>query len=96
MHRPTLGWIAIALLAASVALTLTGSESTFLRDGSARAGVVLGLVWLALPQLSGLPRSSLWGIAIAGAVVVWRPKLLLLVVPALVVMWLLRPRRRGR
>jgi hypothetical protein len=61
-----------------------------------RPAIVMGLLWLALPQLSELPRWLTIAAVIAGLIVVWRPRALLLVVPVLAAMWLLRPRRSNR
>jgi hypothetical protein len=54
-------------------------------------------LWLAHPQLSRMP-SWLFGVAVALAVVVaLRPKLIVLAVPLVVILWLVKPRasRRG-
>ncbi len=52
--------------------------------------------WFAYPQVQHVPR---W-LAISGGVltvlVILRPKLLLLAIPLLAVLWLLRPRTPGR
>ena len=96
MHRPTLGWIALGLLSLGVVIWVWFPESSTLRDSCWRMALVLGLVWLALPQLSTLPRWAYVSAGVAAAIVLWRPKLLLLVVPALAVIWLLRPRKNWR
>ncbi len=71
-------------------------QSTALRDGCWRVAFILALLWLALPQLRLLPRWMFYTIGGALAVVVWRPKLIFFVAPALVLAWMLRSRQKPR
>ncbi len=93
MHRPTVGWIALALLIAAVICGVCWPNDTTWRDGCLRPALVLGLLWLAMPQLREVPRWVMIAVAIAALVVLWRPKLLWLAVPAVFAVWILRPRR---
>jgi hypothetical protein len=96
MHRPTVGWIALALLFAAIGLRLWYPTDVSMADSCLRPALVMGLLWLALPQLSQLPRWLTIAVAVAALVVLWRPKALLLVLPILAALWFLRPRRPGR
>ncbi len=96
MHRPTVGWIAILLFLSALLLRVWFPGDVSLADACLRPAIVMGLLWLALPQLSELPRWLTIAVVIAGLIVMWRPKALLLVVPVLAALWLLRPRRPKR
>ncbi|HTM55509.1 MAG TPA: hypothetical protein VL175_15885 [Pirellulales bacterium] len=90
MHRPTIGVIAIVLLAAG--LLLRDPSQATLSAACLRVGMVMGLLWLAHPQLERLP---LWATVVGGvlalAILRW-PKLVVFVLPLALVLWLLKPR----
>lgn len=82
------------LLAVGVAARLQPNESFYGAGGaSLRVGVVMAIWWLAYPQASRMP---LW-LSVAATVtlflVMLRPKLLLVAIPLLAVLWFLGPRR---
>ena len=93
--RATIGLIALVLLAAGL-LTRGAANDELLAAGGAslRVGVVMAVWWLAYPQTQSLPR---W-LTVAGLVglflVVRWPRLLLVVIPLLAVLWFLGPRAR--
>ncbi len=96
MHRPTLGLIALAALTTAGALwiwPLPWHGNQTLQGMCIRIGLVLGALWLALPQLCRLP---LWLIqAGTGAAVLtaWRPRLAWLTVPLMLAILVLRRKK---
>ena len=59
-----------------------------------RAGALFGVLWLAYPQLSGVPRSVWIGILILILVLARMPKLFPIALAVLLAILILRPRRR--
>lgn len=95
MHRPTVGWIAVALAFGGLLLRALYPSDTSFSDACWRPAIVLGLLWLALPQLKQLSPWMVLGVVAAALLVLWNRRALLLVVPILAVLWLLRPRGKG-
>ena len=93
MHRPTIGLIAVILLA--IGLATLASEDQALSSAALRVGAVMAILWLAQPQLKDIPR---WVIAAGGAVLVialrW-PRLLIVALPLAALLYALRPRQTG-
>jgi hypothetical protein len=94
MNRTLLGICALALLVmGAIALRAgpSGITSTSFAAGCLRVGLVLGALWLALPQIEGLlkrtPRWVLVSLAVALVILFLQPKLLLLALPILAVLW---------
>ncbi len=82
--------MAIGLLAAGITLWL----SNFAEAGAAfiRVGMVMLAVWLAYRDMQRIP-VWMFGAGVMGlAIVAWRPKLIIIVLPVLVAFWFLRPR----
>ena len=96
MNRNLLGLIALGLLLLGGAITFggraTGNALGF-AGGCVRVGLVLGALWLAMPQLQSFfaktPRWLLTASAIGLIVVVVKPLLALVVVPVLGLLWFL-------
>jgi hypothetical protein len=91
MHRPTIGLITVVLLAVGFA-TRDQSDGA-LSSACLRVGLIMAILWFAQPQLKHLPR---WLVAVSavGAFVVMRwPRLVVVALPVVVILWLLRPRR---
>lgn len=103
MRRHLLGVIGVILLATGFIILSqygTGSSRTsMLASVCIRAGLVLGALWLALPQL--LSRSPPWFIVclVTGLLIlVWRPRMAIIVLPLLAglgilqfIRWLSKP-----
>jgi hypothetical protein len=93
MHRPTLGLIAVTLLA--IGLATLGREDQALASACLRVGAVMAILWFAQPQLKDIPR---WVIAAGGAVLIvalrW-PRLLVVALPLAALLYALRPRQSG-
>ena len=99
MHRPTVGLIALALLAGAAACYFFGWGSMALETAFWRVGLVLSVVWLALPDL-GRVRSKFWVILFLAAILVaaLRPRLFPLVILFCIAFAVLRfwSARRGK
>jgi len=95
MHRPTVGIIALVLLAAAaVGLAFSPQDDPGgIWAACLRVGLVVGALWLALPQLRRWP-SWLGKAILLGALllVAFKPKALVLAVGVYVVLIALRPR----
>jgi hypothetical protein len=99
MNRTILGLTAIMLLVIG-ATTLwsmpKNGDAIAFAGGCVRVGLVLGALWLALPQiLSFFKRAPRWLLAASGIGIVVcavKPWLLLLVVPLLALLWFFGPR----
>ena len=55
-----------------------------------RVGIVLGATWLALPELRKVPKWMFVSLLIAVVIVAWRPPTVVIVAPALMLLWALR------
>ena len=77
MHRPTIGIIALALLAAAAASHVWGWGGEVLEGAALRVGLVMAMLWLALPQTRQL-KSKLLLAALTAlfAFVAFRPRML--------------------
>lgn len=99
MHRPTVGIVAVVLLVAGAVGQFwapTGRGYEGLSAGCWRVGVVLLLVWLALPQLRKIKNKFLFGATLVSIMVVAvRPRLLPFAAVALLILAILRPRERN-
>jgi hypothetical protein len=99
MNRTLLGICSLVLLVLAGITLASGprdSTATSFAAGCLRVGLVLGAMWLALPQihriLATTPRWLLVAMAIGLVVIVVRPILALVVIPALFALWILGPR----
>ena len=98
MNRTSLGVVALALLVVG-GLVLTQAprpldqNAVGFAGGCIRVGIVLGALWLALPQLlrflSKTPKWLLVASTIGIVVCAVKPLLLLVAVPMLVLLWFL-------
>jgi hypothetical protein len=100
MNRTALGLIALLLLViGGITLWTRGpadDSTTPFAAGCIRVGLVLGALWLALPQimafLARTPRWLLTASAIGLIVGAIKPILLIGIVPGLVLLWFLGPK----
>jgi hypothetical protein len=91
--RPTLGLFAVILLAAGLLLRDPSDNTLSAASGAClRVGLLMGIWWFAWPQVQHIPR---WLAITSGLVLLvamrW-PKLLLVAIPLLALMWFLGPR----
>ncbi|MBI2825164.1 MAG: hypothetical protein HYX69_10800 [Planctomycetia bacterium] len=96
MQRTILGIVALALLAVGLAILVVPQEEGDARNAAAvclRSGTILAALWLALPDVM-TPRSRWVVLALIVAVffLARSPKLIPLILAALVAFALLRPR----
>jgi hypothetical protein len=101
MHRPTIGAITVALFVIALVLWMVEPQGdNTLALACVRVGIIMGVLWLALPQLLLLPRWIVLIVVGAVAVVCFKPKALLFALPVLVLLAVMRPRwgskRSGR
>jgi len=99
MHRPTVGILALILLAAGgLALVFPDDEGTRQNLAAAclRVGLILGVLWLALPEMARpASRWVFFSLLITIIVVASRPKLAIVAVVFLAGVLLLRPRLKA-
>lgn len=99
MHRPTVGIIAILLLATWAALwiwPLTWSGNHALQGACLRVGIVMGAIWIAQPQLQRVPGWMVTLGTIMAIFVALQPRRLVVFVPLLIVFYFLRPRKKAK
>jgi hypothetical protein len=90
--RTKLGWILVgmgALVAYGFFRYYHAQDATLLELN--RTFVILFLLWLAWPELEGLPRWILILVPICAIVCAWRPQYLVIVLPAAILYLVLRP-----
>ena len=99
MMRTQIGLIALVLLVSAIGLYVAGAVAANMAGtvgGLLRVGLVMGALWLALPQLSSLfsrlPKWLLVATAIAAVIVAIRPAIMLYALGALVLLWFFGPR----
>jgi hypothetical protein len=93
-----LGLLAIAMLVGGVAIYLAGVVAASFASLSGpllRAGLVLGALWLAWPQLGRIiTRLPQW-LAVAAAAILFvgiiRPRFLFVIIPLALLLWFLGP-----
>jgi hypothetical protein len=98
MQRWLIGIIGIVLIVVGLALYAAGPENLFgLSSAMLRAGPVLLILALALPQVKRLFQyAPPWYLAVVGVsllIVIRWPKTFLVLLPILVALWFLSPRR---
>ena len=99
MRRHVLGILAIAcfLLGGGMWLAAMGGHYEELRDMALRAGVLLAVWWLAFPDVDRLPRWALLAMPMLALGVLIKPRMALLaIIPAIILLAILRPRLGGR
>ena len=103
MNRTTLGLVALLLVLVGGITAFRGpadGSAAGFAGGCIRVGLVLGALWLALPQIVGFfSRTPSWLLAASGIGIVVcavKPMLLLLVVPLLGLLWFFGPRLRTK
>jgi hypothetical protein len=82
VHRPTLGIISLVLVIGGVLLMIRPiTGDTYFGAIGVRSGLILGSIWLALPNLRRAPRWLLSAVAVLAVVLIIRPRLLLYALP---------------
>ena len=103
MNRKLLGLIALLLLAVGGIVAWqgpAGGSAAGFAGPCVKAGLVLGALWLALPQITrfftSVPRWLIVAGAAGAVLCVINPWLILLALPALPLLWFLLPRPRAK
>ena len=92
-RRWLLGVVAALLLVAGACIVYAepwGGEALAMGSACLRVGIVLGATWLALPELQRIPKWMFVSLLVAVVIVVWRPPTVVIVAPALLLLWALR------
>lgn len=95
MRRHLLGIIAIVLLVIGVVMFFVRLEDetyTFFQAACLRVGLVLGAIWLALPQLESMSRWLYRAVLVVAIVVAAFSRYAVILVPLLLAMWFIKPR----
>ncbi|MEE2705902.1 MAG: hypothetical protein VX988_02560 [Planctomycetota bacterium] len=100
MQRTKLGAAAVVLFAVALGIYFWDADNNKnIALVLSRAGGMLVVLWLAVPDLQRIPKAWWVGILMLGAVVVWQGRAALYLLPFLIVFLIifnvLRPRRVG-
>ena len=91
--RASIGLFAVVLLVAGLILRNPSSETLSATGGAClRVGMLMAIWWFAYPQLQYIPRWLAVACGLALLLVIRWPKLLLVAIPFLAVLWFLGPR----
>ena len=96
-RRPLIGGIALVLLVSGFASLqfphLIGASADTVSAGCIRIGAIMAALWLAYRDLHRVP-SWLWtGLVVVLAIVALRPRAALVILPMLLVIWMVMPKR---
>lgn len=99
MQRAILGYVALAMFVGWLTIRsfLPADESGWQAFGGAllRVSLVLGAIWLAIPNFKVLrtqvPGWLLMGTFVGLAIIVWKPQSIFFVGPLLLLMWIVGP-----
>jgi len=100
LRRSVFGLLALMCLAVGIYFSGIGSGGSpadtdmFVYGISMRIGMVLGAIWLAYPELSRIPRWMYVILLIAATAVMIQPKLILVIAPIVIAIWVFRPRAK--
>jgi hypothetical protein len=100
MRHALLGLTALVLLALGVVVAFQHPEGGAVFAGACiRVGLLLGALWLALPQIAGIwQRTPKWLLIVAGValvICVIHPLYAIAAVPLVTLLWLFGPRLTG-
>jgi len=95
MQRHAFGILALISLATGLYYQCLDAEGfhQLIEGVTIRIGLVLGALWLAYPDLKKVPRWFYPVLLTAVAIVIIRPKLIVLVAPTVIAIWILTPRK---
>jgi hypothetical protein len=95
--RGAIGLFAIGLLAFGLLAPASSNDALSGAAGAClRVGMVMAIWWFAYPQTQHLPRWLVVASVVTLFLVMRWPKLLVVAIPLLAVLWFLGPRTRGR
>jgi hypothetical protein len=91
--RPTIGLLAVVLLIAGAVLRDPSNETVSATGGAClRVGILMAIWWFAYPQLRHLPGWLVGACLVSFLFVMRWPRLLLVAIPLLAILWFLGPR----
>jgi hypothetical protein len=97
VHRPTLGIISLVLIIGGAIFMLRPIDGdSYIGAIGVRAGLVLGSIWVALPNIRKAPRWLLSAAAVLAVVLIARPRLSLYALPVAAVVALVGAISGGR
>jgi len=95
-RRPLIGILSVMLLAVGIlpwAMSMGSDAMLGLSAACIRVGVLLATVYLAYPDLKGIPSWLFTLLLVSLCAVMWRPRLAVVIVPIVLAIWVLRPRK---
>jgi hypothetical protein len=93
--RASIGLIALVLLAVGLLGPLSASESiTGMAGACLRVGIMMGIWWFAYPQTKNIPAWLTAACFVTLLLVMRWPKLLVVAIPLLAILWFLGPREK--
>ena len=96
--RTKIGVIGIVLLVAGGYLHWFPPEglsnTDALESACLRVGFMMGALWLAYPELVKLPTWISAATFVATPIIAWRPRLALIILPVLLAVWILYPKKK--
>jgi hypothetical protein len=97
MHRPTLGVISLVLIIGGAILMLRPIDGdSYLGAIAVRSGLVLGAIWVALPNIRHAPGWLFYAVAVLAAVLIVRPRLVIYALPVAAVVAIVGATSRKR
>lgn len=90
-RRLLLGLIAVSLLATGVTLCIVDRNNAF-GGPCIKVGLVSLAACIAYRDVERVPVWMLGALLLSVAIIAWRPRMVVIVVPALLALWFLRPR----
>ncbi len=93
IRRWLLGVLALLTLVAGAIIVYAepwGGDAKPMGSACLRVGIVLGAAWLAQPELEKIPKWMFMSLLVAVVIICWRPATVVIVVPALLLLWTLR------
>ncbi|NMC21388.1 MAG: hypothetical protein GYA33_13330 [Thermogutta sp.] len=99
LQRHLIGVLGLVLIGGAVYYLIVPPSGEFhlmFEAACRRMGIVCVLLWLAYPEVMRLPAWLALCVPFVTAVVVFRPRYALVLVPLVLLILFLRPRRRGK
>jgi hypothetical protein len=96
--RPAIGFFAVVLLAVGLVVRDPANDTLTATSGAAlRVGLLMAIWWFAYPQLQHIPRWLAVACGLTLLLVIRWPRMLLVAIPLLALLWFLGPRApRGK
>lgn len=96
-RRPLIGGIAVVLLVFGFTALqfpqFVGSSADTVSAGCIRIGSIMGALWLAYRDLHRIPSWMWTGLIVVLAIIALRPRAALVIIPVLITIWMVMPKR---